>query len=671
MRKEVPAAYQRYLSQREAGIGGGRSGVTVRAVCVGGLISLGIGLGLPYANMIIKGGLLGHNFNTPAAVFTFFVFVGGINVALGWARRTWELDPAELATVYIMALLATAIPTVGFSENLLPVIAGFTYYATPENKWEAFHPHLPSWLVPQDAETVRGFYEGLEPGAPVPWEAWLEPLFYWCILILAIYWVSVCTMVIMRRQWMEREKLLYPLIQVPLDMLRDDDSPSRFRPFFRSRIMWMGFALPFLLGSFNALHAYDPQIPAMVSYAGQGPLTARIVFMGAPLIIMFNFGLVGFAYLLSRDVALGVWFFFLVANFQRAVFQTLGIRSEETLSRFANHSGPYLSHQAMGAMIVLVFSGLWAGREHLRNVARKALGLDDTIDDSREVLSYRTAVVGLLAGLAVISVWLWQSGLPPWMVPVFLFAVFVVFTALTRAVVEGGVAVIRTPLTPSDFVISGFGTSAVGAAGVTALGLTYVWAANLRLFFMPCFANALKMAEEIGDNKRPLIWAVVIAVVVSLVASIWCVLQLSYQYGGVNLHGFWFIGVPRAAGNYVAYLTAHPSSVSWSGWLFTGIGAMIMAALTWVRACVLWWPVHPLGFAISTFYIMNYVWFSVFVAWAIKSGILRYGGPGLFRRLRPFFLGLIMGQISVTAFWLVVDHFTGVVGNTPIGGSFV
>ena len=32
------------------------------------------------------------------------------------------------------------------------------------------------------------------------------------------------------------------------------------------------------------------------------------------------------------------------------------------------------------------------------------------------------------------------------------------------------------------------------------------------------------------------------------------------------------------------------------------------------------------------------------VAWLLKSLILGYGGPRLFTRMRPFFLGLILGD---------------------------
>ena len=489
-----------------------RGGVTLRSVIAGAALSLGIGMALPYSNMIIKGGLLGHNFNTPAAVFSFFLFVGVVNVLLGLARRSWEFNTAELATVYIMAMLATSVPTIGFTEYLLPIIAGVSFYATRENKWgDSFIPHLPDRLVPTDGEAIQGFYEG-DPEGGVPWDAWIEPVLWWCLLILAVYWVSICLMVIVRRQWMEHERLPYPLVQVPLALIEEGGGKggSLLKPFFRNKVMWAGFALPFAVGSLNALNSYFPGLPHIGAFSGHGVLFTLVD--RTALTAQFNFGLLGFAFLLNRDVALSVWLFFLLANVERGVFSFFDIRSEETLSRFANIAGPYLAHQAMGAMIVLVLSGLWAGRGHLRQVVSKACGRAPAVDDSGELFSYRTSVIGLAAGLAVVTAWLWESGLPLWVVPVFLFGVLVVFVALTRAVVEGGIAFIRTPLTPADFVVSGLGTGVLGTSGVVALGLTYVWAANLRLFFMPCFANALRMAGEIegeqadaavGGDRRP------------------------------------------------------------------------------------------------------------------------------------------------------------------------
>ena len=595
MKREIPQDFRRYLNtRRRAALGGKKTkGITGRAVFVGGLLSLFIGAAVPYTNMIIKGTVMAHNFSTPAGLFVFFLFVALINLGLGAFRSGFALDRSELAVVYIMAMLATTIPTIGFTENLLPIITGLYYYATPQNRWaELIHPHVPKWIAPQDPQAVEYFYEGLPEGVPLPWGAWIEPLFYWCLFIFAVYWVSICLMTILRRQWSEHEMLLYPLVQVPLELIQEDNKGSLLKPFFKNRTMWIGFAVPFLLGSINALHGYYPFVPSVSTV-----YVTRLFSNTTYFRIDLNMALTGFAYLLNRDVALGFWVFFLLSTLQRGTFAVMGIQSGERLSRFANAVGPYMAHQAMGAMIVLVLSGLWLARRHLWSVLRKAFKGDPGVDDSDEVLSYRTAVWGLLGGLAVMTVWLWQSGIPLWIVLVFLFAVLVIFMAITRAVVEGGISVIRTPLTPSDFVISGLGTSALGASGLAGLAFTYVWAANLRIFFMPAFANALKLAEEIGGSKRRLPWAVALTVVLALAGSIWSVLTISYKYGGINLHKFFFVGVPRNAFTYIAPIFENPLPANWAGWGFTAVGAGLMGLLTFIRYRFVWWPLHPLGFA--------------------------------------------------------------------------
>ena len=78
----------------------------------------------------------------------------------------------------------------------------------------------------------------------------------------------------------------------------------------------------------------------------------------------------------------------------------------------------------------------------------------------------------MLAGsLTFMGVWLWQSGLPAWVTPIYLFFAFVLFLGITRVVAEGGLAFIFAPMIASDFVAAGFGTRTIGSSGVMALAL--------------------------------------------------------------------------------------------------------------------------------------------------------------------------------------------------------
>ncbi len=61
---------------------------------------------------------------------------------------------------------------------------------------------------------------------------------------------------------------------------------------------------------------------------------------------------------------------------------------------------------------------------------------------------------------------------------------------------------------------------------------------------------------------------------------------------------------------------------------------------------------------------MDQVWFSIFLAWMIKAVALKYGGPKLYNTIRPFFLGMILGQFVIAGIWLIIDYFTGMTDNS-------
>jgi len=83
-----------------------------------------------------------------------------------------------------------------------------------------------------------------------------------------------------------------------------------------------------------------------------------------------------------------------------------------------------------------------------------------------------------------------------------------------------------------------------------------------------------------------------------------------------------------------------------------------------MRRHYLWWPLHPLGAALSISWILCVFWFPMLVAWLIKGVITRYGGIKLYLKLRPAFLGLIFGEYFMAVLWTVISWVFGT--NVPI-----
>jgi hypothetical protein len=611
--------------------------------------------------MVLRGSTMALDFSTPGAIFLLFVLVAGPNLLLHRFRPRWALSPAELITAYIMMVIASAIPTMGLTAQILPLTTAPYYFATPENKWESLiQTNMPSWAAPRGSETgarlITDFFEGSTTGAGVPWGAWLPALAAWVPFLLGLHFVMICMMVILRRQWADRERLTYPLTQLPLELCEAGQMPGA-GALLRNRIMWLGFAVPIIVGSLVGLHHYYPTVPEpMLEY--RYPVEA---FRNMTVFFRVSFPMVGFFFLVNLETVFSLWFFNLLFFCVRGVMNVLNVELRENLGVYGTRS-PTFAHLGMGAMIALVVGGLWIARPELRDGWRAALGRGGE-DDSGEALSYRVAWWGTIAGLIFLGIWLHSSGLPPLIVPVFLFGAFVLFIGLTRIVVESGMAeAVASTIAPS-FVTSGFGTAALGPRGLTALGLSYIWCSDIRTFVMASCANSLKMAEVIEGRKRSLFWAMMLAIVVALTSSVWLMLKWGYVEGGLVMQPWFFSGGPRADYSWVAEKLLNPSGPNVPGWILTGAGAAVMVFLTIMRQRLVWWPFHPVGFCIGSIWMMDRLWFTAFLGWLAKAVVLRYGGLKTYRNIRPFFLGLILGQFTCSGLWLVVDQLTGSTGN--------
>jgi hypothetical protein len=633
-------------------------GVTFRAVLTGAFLVAVISVISPWAVLVVKGSQLTSNAIPIIAVFLLFAVTAVAQPLLKLLSRRLAFRRTELITVYVMMLVGSVVVTTGFTGSFLSVISGAMYYATPENNWDAlFTPNLSRWLSPTDTQAVRLFYEGLPRGMQIPWDAWATPLATWMSFILVFYGVLFCLGVLLRGQWVENERLVFPLTKLPLAMVDDeDDERSWIGSLFTSRVMWIGFAIPLLLHTWNSMGNYSDAFQKI-------PVVGNVTVMtGLPAIpFRLNLPVIGLAYLMPLNVAFSMWFFFLIGQAQRMILSRVGIQIGTGDIWTSGAAGPIISYQQSGAMMVFVAFLLWTAMPHIRRLWRQAAAGER----GDEVLHPRTAFAGLIAGACFMVAWLTVTGLAFYVAVILVFGALGAFIGLSRIVAEAGLPGAQTPMVPQAFITRGFGPEVLGLKNMTNLGLSTVWIGETAANMMNAVVHSLKLTTDDGDRRRyrgmPL--ALALAVVVGLAGSIWFTMTMAYAHGGINLHNWYYVGAAQWPYNYMASVYNAPDPfLPRLG--FTSIGGAVMALLLVLRHRFIWWPLHPIGFPIAnTYTIMSYGWFAIFLAWMAKSVVLRYGGIAAYRSLQPFFLGLILGEFTTACVWVFLDGTFGFEGN--------
>jgi hypothetical protein len=203
---------------------------------------------------------------------------------------------------------------------------------------------------------------------------------------------------------------------------------------------------------------------------------------------------------------------------------------------------------------------------------------------------------------------------------------------------------VTTPVVGQAFATAILGTN-IGPANLVALGLSYSWFGDVQSVFMPSAANAAKL-NEVGGRPRAMAWAMGLAVVAGFIITLYFVLYLCYQYGAGNFRSWYFAAGGGAGGmafDGVIRQLNNPVDTDWNKLMYFGIGLLVYSFFSFCQYRFYWWPLHPVGLVLAPLWMVRHIVLSIFVAWALKAVILRYGGIGLYRGARPFFIGLIAG----------------------------
>ncbi|NQT54074.1 hypothetical protein HQ576_18610 [bacterium] len=585
----------------------------------------------------------------PLALFAVFA---AVVVGNGVLRRfgPWAgLARGELLLVLCMGTVAAVIPTCGVAGFLMGVVATPHYFASVENRWGEFIlPHLPSWIAPTDrGQALTWFFEGLPQGKAIPWGPWLVPMFWWLLLLAAVAFVCACMMVVLRKQWIEHERLVFPLLEPILDMTQG--SGRALPGFLRNRLFWVGFAVSFGVIGWNVLSYFDaqfPQIPVAGSYVsvlrGFRPIDTRI-----------NFFTLGFAYFAPVDVLFSIWFFHIAYMVQYGVMNRLGY---DMMGRDNFCSLDMVSSwQGFGALTFMVLCGLWMARGHIAGVVLKAFGSERGADDSDEMLSYRTAVFGGLLGMVFIVAWLCQAGMDGRVVALYVFATFIICIGMARVVSQVGLLYVREPLSAQVFSVYVVGSLSIAPRSMVALAMSFSLIALGRGLFLPSLAQVAKLSDVARGNRRKILACVFAALAVGTAVSLGLTFVWGYRHGAYHFRSWPFSGGSPAVFHQTVAKMRDPFPADWGKLGFFGAGAGLMALLTFLRYRFTWWPLHPVGLAIFGTDVVWHSAFAIFIAWAIKRIVLRVGGAALYKRSRPLFLGILVGYAAGVAFSFAVD----------------
>lgn len=622
-----------------------REGVTARSIIVGLALALLVIGWNTYVEYIAHTARMNIT-HFPIALFApYVVLTLGNAIARRW-QAPWTLTSTEVWAILAMGLVGAAVPAFGLTSYFLGMISIPYYLATPENQWGSyFHQYLPNWLIPSnEGGAMQWLFEGMPSrDMPIPWGVWFVPLFGWMTFIAAIVVGCICLAVMLRKQWAEHERLAYPILHPAGDLAEAEHRV----PLLKNKFFLFGAAIPFLILSWNIISYFSPGFP--VISLGPGWMPMGVYF---PRIhVRFNFYTVGFAYFANLDVLFSIWVFYLFYCVQAMFYRRVGIN----LSNKGSAADATTSLQAGGAFVAMVLFGLWMARFHIRDVFVKAFRGGRQIDDSDEMLSYRACAFGLIFSLIFLIFWFQAVGIS-WAVAIALtLGIFVTYLGTARVIAETGVIYFSMPMTPNGLLPFIFGPKSFDASTLTALRLVDSVRSQSKAMFMPPLVHAARIADMAGRNKKLLVVGIGLTLVIGIGAAIAYSLYLGYLHGAYNFNDFPFTRYPPRT--YDGLVKALKGEEKWESErpLFLLLGVGIFAAVSLMRYRFTWWPLTPIGMVVPLTHAVHSV-FSVFMAWGIKSIILRIGGVDLYRRLRPLFLGLLVGHALGVILSFFVDQ---------------
>ena len=626
---------------------------TPRAVLIGLALAVVVNLFSVASNYLLGYVHLTFAHIDLALLIPFFLGVLGPNILVKAIRPSWGLRDRELLFVFVLGWIGFMVPTWGMSNYVVSVMASAEYYASPENQWrELFFPYLPDWLIVTNEQNAnRNYYWSLPGNAPIPWAAWIIPSFWWLSFFAGLLAVGICFVILMRRQWAEHERLSYPIAQVPVVLTETDDEAGAALPsIMRNRLFITGAVITFSVMLWNTASYWTQWTSFPVDANAVVNIEFGRAFPAHP--VRMNVLTFAFSYFINVDILFSVWLFQIINTLEQGVLARLGVVAASGTAV----PGGLVAVQFIGGMIAFALWGFWIARRHLGMVWRHVRGRETNLRDEDEFVSYRAALVVGACGMAYVVWWLHAAGMSFPVIAVFLTLLFLFYFALCRVMAESGLVFLDLPINAHQFTVGMLGSASLSPQNLTVLGLGSAFARNWKTFTMIIPSHVARMRSVMGVSGRALFLWCTVAFALSAIAAIGFSAYSGYRLGGAANYYHNIAGDPGFYNLIVTWMQ-NSTTISGAEVFFLVAGMAMVTGMTIARYYFSWWPISPIGFVVAAGGPARNAFFPVFLAWLLKTILIRIGGVRLYQAVQPLMIGIMVGYVLGSAVAILADYW--------------
>ncbi len=463
-------------------------------------------------------------------------------------------------------------------------------------------------------------------------------------IMLSVVFAMLCINSLMRGAWCDRERLTFPLIQLPVAMAEGGGGSGMWK----SKHMWIAFGVMFaidMLNGFQYLYPNLPQIPVkdwfIIDRMLKDPPWSNI---GDFRISLYPF-MAAIGLFMPNDMLLSFVVFFLMRKATHVVLAANGIPQSTFSGTGISPGAPYFDEQTWGAVLGLFLGAIWASKTYLKEVWRDIKsGRKGTEDDG---VAHRTAFIGLILCVLIVTIYGMFAGLPPLYMIAYV-GLFLIFSiVLTR---------VRAQLGPPTHEFAFFGSSAImhrflGTKWITDSQANYI--GQIFIFMnriyrnhpMPYQLEAMKLASlEKVSQKKMVLW-ISVTTVLGLFLAYFFTQTATARTGDMGWND---------APTYITNIINHRHGPDVIGIVMTTFGLAVVLGLDMLRFKFPGFPLHPAGYFLSMNYGVDYYWFGMLLAYLVKCFVQRYYGLRGYDKLRSVALGILLGEYAAETIWLIV-----------------